>query len=46
MNTSTGPQVVLYGDAQKVADRQGVKSFELSISHSLDVVVAVCLAKA
>lgn len=36
--TPTGPTIVLHGEAKKVADAQGVKSFELSLSHSDDVV--------
>lgn len=43
--TETGPRVVLHGEAKRVAEAQGIKSFELSISHSADVVVAVCTAQ-
>lgn len=42
--TSTGPQVVLHGGAKEAADARGIKSFELSISHSDDVVVAVAIS--
>lgn len=42
--SSVGPQVVLHGRAKEVAEQQGVKSFELSISHSDDVVVAVAIS--
>ena len=41
VTTPKGPTIVLHGGAKKVADAQGVKSFELSLSHSDDVAVAV-----
>lgn len=45
VSSETGPQVVLHGEAKRVADAQGIKSFELSLSHSEDVVVAVVISK-
>jgi phosphopantetheine--protein transferase-like protein len=44
INTTTGPSVVLHGDAKAAADLKGVRSFELSISHSEDCVVAVAIS--
>ncbi|KAK4046934.1 fatty acid synthase alpha subunit Lsd1 [Microbotryomycetes sp. JL201] len=46
VSTSTGPTIVLHGDAKAVADKQGVKSFEVSLSHDDDVSIAVVIAKA
>ena len=46
VSTSTGPQVVLHGEAKAAADRQGVKEFEVSLSHDEDVSIAVVIAKA
>lgn len=42
--SSTGPSVVLHGQAKVAADARGVVSFELSISHSEDVVIAVAIS--
>lgn len=36
--TPAGPTVLLHGEAKRVAEAQGVKKFELSLSHSDDVV--------
>lgn len=46
VSTSAGPSIVLHGEAQKLAEQKGVKSFELSMSHSDDVAVSVVIAKA
>ena len=42
--TATGPTVVLHGEVKKIAQAAGVTKFELSISHSDDVAVAVAVA--
>ncbi|BGP41220.1 fatty acid synthase alpha subunit Lsd1 [Rhodotorula kratochvilovae] len=45
VSTPTGPQIELHGEAKAVADKAGIKSFELSMSHSDDTAVAVVIAK-
>lgn len=45
VNSEAGPSVKLSGEAQKAADGKGIKSFELSISHTDDVAVAVSVAR-
>lgn len=45
ISTSSAPQIQLHGAAKELADSKGIKSFELSISHSEDVAVAVVIAK-
>lgn len=44
--SETGPKVVLHGEAKKVAEEKGVSKFELSVSHSDDVAIAVVVASA
>lgn len=44
--SSAGPRVALHGDAAKIAAELGIESFEVSISHSDDVAIAVIVAKA
>lgn len=44
--TATGPTVVLHGEAKAVAAAKGVSTFDVSISHSDDVVVSVVIASA
>lgn len=34
---SAGPSVVLHGEAKKLAEQKGIKSFNVSLSHSEDV---------
>lgn len=43
--TPTGPQVELHGEVKAIADKAGIKSFELSMSHSDDTAVAVVIAR-
>ena len=45
VSTSGAPQVALHGEAKAVADAAGIKSFELSMSHSEDVACAVAIAQ-
>ncbi|KAG0657455.1 3-oxoacyl-[acyl-carrier-protein] synthase, partial [Rhodotorula mucilaginosa] len=45
VSTSSAPQVELHGEAKSVADAAGIKSFELSMSHSDDVACAVAIAQ-
>lgn len=45
VSTSTGPSVVLHGAAKLAAESKGITSFELSISHSDDVAIAVVISK-
>lgn len=40
-----GPSVQLSGDAKRVADEAGIKSFEISLSHADGVALAVAVAK-
>ncbi|GAA6028849.1 hypothetical protein JCM8097_007429 [Rhodosporidiobolus ruineniae] len=44
--SETGPKIELHGKAKEVAAAAGVSSFEVSLSHSDDVAVAVVIAKA
>lgn len=44
--SETGPKVVLHGEVKKVAEEKGVSKFELSVSHSEDVAIAVVVASA
>jgi len=44
VSTATGPTVVLHGEVKRIAEAAGVTKFELSISHSEDVAVAVAVA--
>jgi phosphopantetheine--protein transferase-like protein len=44
--TATGPTIQLHGEAKKMADGLGVSKFEVSLSHSDDVAVAVVIASA
>lgn len=46
VSSKTGPTVVLHGEALKVAQEKGVSKFELSLSHSDDVAIAVVIASA
>ncbi|KPV74523.1 uncharacterized protein RHOBADRAFT_28081 [Rhodotorula graminis WP1] len=45
VSTPTGPQVELHGEVKAIADKAGIKSFELSMSHSDDTAVAVVIAR-
>jgi len=45
VSTETGPKLVLHGEAKVVAESKDITAFELSLSHSDDVAVAVVVAK-
>lgn len=45
VSTSSAPSVELHGEAKAVADAAGIKSFELSMSHSEDVACAIAIAQ-
>ncbi|CAH7689739.1 fatty acid synthase subunit beta [Phakopsora pachyrhizi] len=42
---SNGPEVKLQGEAQAVASKKGIKTFELSITHSDEVAMAFVVAR-
>lgn len=42
---TNGPEVKLTGEAQAVASQKGIKSFELSITHSDEVAMAFAVAR-
>jgi phosphopantetheine--protein transferase-like protein len=45
VSSDKGPTVQLSGDAKRVADEAGIKSFEVSLSHADGVALAVAVAK-
>lgn len=46
VSTETGPTIAVHGAAKAAADAAGITSFEVSLSHSDDVAVAVVISKA
>ncbi|GAA5926751.1 trifunctional fatty acid synthase subunit FAS2 [Sporobolomyces koalae] len=46
VSTETGPTIAVHGAAKAAADAAGITSFEVSLSHSEDVAVAVVISKA